>query len=213
MGSPLGVFEIWRAVLPSPPMSIFFVIVPPSPPMSIFFVIVPPRLWPRYSCSITNLDNSTCYPRLVTVIMDFVEKKAETVEKADEKTAKVEAEVDGIASALASTILEESNSLVVVDNEETLGQAIDYLGQFSVLSLDCEGVDLGRDGELCLIQIATQERCFLFDVYEMTKVGMITYLCNTDNNPLKYNMLPFTRILLRAKYREHYSSASPSTYS
>jgi len=35
-----------------------------------------------------------------------------------------------------------------------------------VLALDCEGVNLGRQGEISLIQISTPSECFLLDVLD-----------------------------------------------
>jgi ribonuclease D len=32
-----------------------------------------------------------------------------------------------------------------------------------VVALDCEGVELSREGSICLVQIATSDTCFLLD--------------------------------------------------
>ena len=56
---------------------------------------------------------------------------------------------------------------VVTNSSNDLDEVIGCLKAAEVLTLDCEGVDLGRSGELCLIQLATRERCFLFDVHEL----------------------------------------------
>ena len=46
-------------------------------------------------------------------------------------------------------------------------EAIKDLNKLTQLSVDCEGVNLGRDGELCLIQIATSSKVYLFDIVEL----------------------------------------------
>ena len=38
---------------------------------------------------------------------------------------------------------------------------------YEMLSVDCEGVDLGKYGELCLLQIATNGKVYLFDIVEL----------------------------------------------
>ena len=64
--------------------------------------------------------------------------------------------------AMASKML-----TVVVDSEEKVRNAVDDLRKFEMLSVDCEGVDLGKDGELCLLQIATKDKVYLFDIVEL----------------------------------------------
>jgi len=37
--------------------------------------------------------------------------------------------------------------------------------EYKVLAVDCEGVNLGREGELCLVQIGLgEQRVFLIDI-------------------------------------------------
>lgn len=36
--------------------------------------------------------------------------------------------------------------------------------QHPILACDCEGVDLGREGRITLVQLATRDVCVLFDV-------------------------------------------------
>jgi ribonuclease D len=57
---------------------------------------------------------------------------------------------------------------ILTSSSDDIGEAICVLAAASVLALDCEGVNLGRCGQLCIIQIATQEVCFLFDVLELS---------------------------------------------
>ena len=56
---------------------------------------------------------------------------------------------------------------VLVDSEEKVQIAVDDLRKFEMLSVDCEGVNLGKDGELCLLQIATKDKVYLFDIVEL----------------------------------------------
>ncbi|KAF6040432.1 EXD1 [Bugula neritina] len=52
----------------------------------------------------------------------------------------------------------------LVDQEHQLPDVIQLLRKETQLSVDCEGVDLGRFGELCLVQVATTQKVYLFDV-------------------------------------------------
>jgi 3'-5' exonuclease len=54
--------------------------------------------------------------------------------------------------------------VLVVNNARTLERARLVLHRPRVLALDCEGVNLGRKGQITLVQVATQEHCCLFDV-------------------------------------------------
>ena len=55
----------------------------------------------------------------------------------------------------------------MVDSVEKVQTAVDDLRCFEMLSVDCEGVDLGKYGELCLLQIATNGKVYLFDIVEL----------------------------------------------
>ena len=57
---------------------------------------------------------------------------------------------------------------VVSTGSEFLKGSIECLQGADVLALDCEGVNLGRGGSVCIVQLATRDRCFLFDVNELT---------------------------------------------
>ena len=56
------------------------------------------------------------------------------------------------------------HSYVLVDSEETATAAIRVLRGCHELSVDCEGVQLGRFGELCLVQVSTSTTAYLFDI-------------------------------------------------
>jgi len=47
---------------------------------------------------------------------------------------------------------------------ESLETALNCIQRSSLISVDCEGVALGKKGQLCMIQIATAYNVFLFDV-------------------------------------------------
>jgi len=46
---------------------------------------------------------------------------------------------------------------------------LDALLSEKVVAVDVEGVDLSRDGKICLVQIATKSECFILDVLNMPK--------------------------------------------
>lgn len=53
---------------------------------------------------------------------------------------------------------------VVCDSIDQLENCLALLEPHKVICLDCEGVRLGRDGSLCLIQIATPLHVVIFDI-------------------------------------------------
>mmetsp|Transcript_24690 Transcript_24690/g.36395 ORF Transcript_24690/g.36395 Transcript_24690/m.36395 type:complete len:275 (+) Transcript_24690:501-1325(+) len=59
-------------------------------------------------------------------------------------------------------------NVTVVDKDSDICGVFQCLRSESILALDCEGVDLGRTGEICIVQLSTRERCFLFDVHRLT---------------------------------------------
>lgn len=62
---------------------------------------------------------------------------------------------------------------VLVDEVEKIQKAVEDLKKYKTLGVDCEGVDLGKDGELCLLQVATPEKVYLFDI-EILKEEVFT---------------------------------------
>jgi len=53
----------------------------------------------------------------------------------------------------------------LIDQEHQLPDVLQRLREEAQLSVDCEGVQaLGKLGELCLIQVATSQKVYLFDV-------------------------------------------------
>lgn len=59
-------------------------------------------------------------------------------------------------------------TIVITSTSSALSGAIACLETESVLALDCEGMDLGREGEISIIQLSTRDKCFLFDVIDLT---------------------------------------------
>lgn len=52
------------------------------------------------------------------------------------------------------------------------------------LAFDCEGVELGRDGEMCIVTLATLTQTYLFDVYGFDKnADIIPFLKEVLENP------------------------------
>jgi exonuclease 3'-5' domain-containing protein 1 len=54
--------------------------------------------------------------------------------------------------------------VLVVNDARTLESAKLVLQRPRVLALDCEGVNLGRKGQITIVQVATEDHCCLFDV-------------------------------------------------
>jgi len=55
----------------------------------------------------------------------------------------------------------------LIDQEYQLPDVIRLLREETQLSVDCEGVELGKTGELCLVQVATTQTVYLFDVVKL----------------------------------------------
>ena len=58
----------------------------------------------------------------------------------------------------------------VIENitDEIEQELAEAFGGFKTLAFDAEGVDLNRAGRISIVQLATPEKCFLFDVLDIT---------------------------------------------
>lgn len=74
--------------------------------------------------------------------------------------------VTSLVSTVTSSVLD--GQLSVITDEGGLRSALDKIGAFFVIGLDCEGSHLSRTGRICLIQVAlpSMETC-LFDLISM----------------------------------------------
>lgn len=80
-------------------------------------------------------------------------------------------------------IEEYSGQIVVIQTEEDADEAIDFLSGFSFLGFDSEtrpAFRKGRINEVALIQLATNEICFLF---RLNKIGFPDSLNQLLSNP------------------------------
>ena len=90
--------------------------------------------------------------------MEFLESKLKEVRV----TTDVEATTD--------VSLETPNPCIVITEESCeLESCMETLRQVKELALDCEGVDLGRAGQICIVQLSTREQCYLLDVHGISK--------------------------------------------
>jgi len=90
--------------------------------------------------------------------------------------------------------------VTVVDSSATAARCRSTLSGEMLLALDCEGVNLGRRGEVSIIQIATTSMCFLLDVQcktaatvalakeilENDSICKIIHDCRADSDALKH---------------------------
>ena len=68
-------------------------------------------------------------------------------------------------SLLTSKEVPDESIYQLIDREDQVGPAIAALGSETMLAFDCEGVNLGRDGSLTLLQISARDSpCCLFDI-------------------------------------------------
>ncbi|MFA8436536.1 MAG: 3'-5' exonuclease [Marinifilaceae bacterium] len=73
--------------------------------------------------------------------------------------------------------------IVVIDNQEGLDEAVDYLRQHSVLGFDTEtrpSFKKGRVNGVALLQLSTEERSFLFRVNKMGLPKPLIGILNND---------------------------------
>ena len=85
----------------------------------------------------------------------------------------------------------QGGKYVFVGDEKTCRDALRNVNAWKTLAVDCEGGNLGRDGTLSLIQVATPDnRAYLFDVHtpELCKMVMDAGLRKVlqSRNVLKY---------------------------
>lgn len=114
------------------------------------------------------------------------------------------------AAALASTLalipplkLEEGTmppNVFIVSQIEECREMVAELTKLEVIAVDCEGVNLSREGELCLVQIGTESKVYLVDVLEhgralfeegglralleSTKVRKVLHDCRGDSDAM-----------------------------
>lgn len=73
--------------------------------------------------------------------------------------------------------------VIIVDTPDKIQEAVDYLGSFTVLGVDTEARPSFKRGvhyPTALVQVATEERCYLF---RLTHVGMPRELAAVFANP------------------------------
>lgn len=73
--------------------------------------------------------------------------------------------------------------VIIVDTPDKIQEAVDYLGSFTVLGVDTEARPSFKRGvhyPTALVQVATEERCYLF---RLTHVGMPRELATVFANP------------------------------
>jgi len=104
-----------------------------------------------------------------------------------------------LSGPLSERVLDRVSSLKLIDTEELLPEAMKELEGHEVLGLNCEGVSLGRKGKLCLVQLATVDTTYIFDItalgakafrgglktiLESNKITKIVHDARTDSDAL-----------------------------
>ncbi len=78
---------------------------------------------------------------------------------------------------MADAVPQQETFLVSNFEDENKQKATKALEGKTQVALDLEGVDLGRHGTTCILQLATEDTCFLFDVLGKEKTDpMIVFL-------------------------------------
>ncbi|XP_038638863.1 piRNA biogenesis protein EXD1 isoform X7 [Scyliorhinus canicula] len=71
-----------------------------------------------------------------------------------------------------SELEDESLEYILIDQfQQKFGPAIFHIKQQSVIGVAVEGIDICRFGKLCLIQIATNDQIYLFDIFLLGPVA------------------------------------------
>ncbi|XP_078419119.1 piRNA biogenesis protein EXD1 isoform X1 [Cetorhinus maximus] len=71
-----------------------------------------------------------------------------------------------------SELDDESLKYIIIDQfHHKFGPAIFHIKQQSVIGVAVEGIDICRFGKLCLIQIATEDQIYLFDIFLLGPVA------------------------------------------
>jgi exonuclease 3'-5' domain-containing protein 1 len=55
----------------------------------------------------------------------------------------------------------------ITEDGEELEKALQLIGQSHLIAVDCEGLNMSRAGELCMVQVATADQVYLFDVISL----------------------------------------------
>ena len=79
-------------------------------------------------------------------------------------------------------IVHFKGEVIVVDQEEQVQEAVNYLAQQKILGIDTESRPSFKRGvhfPTALLQIASETKCYLF---RLTKIGMPQSLCNIFSN-------------------------------
>jgi len=124
----------------------------------------------------------------------------------DEKS-KIEKTLSNVTRLFAeSSKNKREMEIVYVETEADLQKALETISTHKLIGVDCEGVDLSRHGELCLIQISVPSKYNLFQVFvidvvalgaktftsglktilEDSSVSKLFYDCRNDTDALEY---------------------------
>lgn len=94
------------------------------------------------------------------------------------------------------------NPIPLITSTKACIKAVQEIMAFPIVAVDCEGVSLSKEGKLCLIQIATPKKVYLFDVLkggdrlffdrglryllESTKIIKVMHDCRKDSEALYF---------------------------
>jgi len=99
-----------------------------------------------------------------------------------------------------------TNPIPLITSTKACVKAVQEIMTFPVVAVDCEGVNLSKDGKLCLIQVATPKKVYLFDILkggerlfydrglryllESNKIVKVMHDCRKDSEALyfQYNV-------------------------
>ena len=93
--------------------------------------------------------------------------------------------MDEVTASLKSVKLDDCPIIVITkDSNDEIIRCKEHVENHQLLAFDCEGVDLGRCGEISLVQLSTTEQSYLFDVYNVSADhDMILLLKSILENP------------------------------
>ena len=69
------------------------------------------------------------------------------------------------------------NNTILIETEDQVYTALDDINKHRLLAVDIEGVKLSRTGKICIIQIATINQIYVFDIIKLLQIFDPLTLC------------------------------------
>ncbi|XP_033761075.1 uncharacterized protein LOC117342894 [Pecten maximus] len=98
-------------------------------------------------------------------------------------------EVSAVVDELAEGRQMTDDNSTLVDEMADVADALAEIRNHDLLAVDCEGVDLGRTGELTVLTMATPDKTFIFDILKLGKQVFDDGLCDILEDKTKEKLM------------------------